>query len=287
MKPSMENSFKSITEQSNSVLILLPVKPDLDQVAAGLALHLTLGKTKEVALACPTAMTVEFNRLIGVNKITQDVGNKNLIIKFADYKASDIERVSYDIENRQFRLSVIPKPGVSAPEKGQIELSYAGVSSDTVILIGGVNDSHFPALSTKDVVGAKLVHIGLRELSLESRMQVISFARPASSVSEIVTGLIKESGLTLDSDVATNLLRGIEGGSNKFSNPNVGAQTFQLVSELMQAGGRRSTRDEIQKSEYPPGAIPGQITQAKPQEKPKETPKDWLQPKIYKGTSIS
>lgn len=284
----MENSFKSIVEQSKSILILLPTKPYFDQVAAGLSLYLALREKKEVSIVSTNPMTVEFNRLVGVNKITQELGNKNLIIKFTDYKASDIERVSYDIENSQFRLTVIPKAGAPVPTKEQAQLSHSGVSSDIVILVGGVNESHFPAISSKDLVGAKLVHIGTKPLSLSSGRQVISLARPASSASEIIATLIKESGLNLGVDIATNLLMGIEEGTNKFSSSGVTAGTFQHVAELMQSGGQRMGYARQQRQVIPPGAIPGQIPRQPPQrEEPGKAPKDWLEPKIYKGTSVS
>src|SRR3990170_2413379 len=138
----MEHSFKNIIDKSKSILILLPTKPFFDQVAAGLSLFLSLREPKQVQICCPSPMTVEFNRLVGVNRISQELGNKNLVIRFADYKASDIERVSYDIENAQFRLTVIPKQKVSPPTKEQVELSYSGISADTVIIIGGANESH-------------------------------------------------------------------------------------------------------------------------------------------------
>lgn len=286
----MENSFRSIVDRSESVLILLPAKPFFDQVAAGLALYLAIRQGKEVSIASPSPMTVEFNRLVGVNKIAQELGNKNLIIRFSDYKANDIERVSYDIENGEFRLTVIPKPGVVAPKKENAALSYSGISADTLILVGGLNDSHFPALSSSDLAGAKLVHIGPRPLALSSDRQVISFARPASSCSEVVASLIKESGIKLDSDLATNLLMGVEEGSNKFSSSEVTAETFQIFADLMKAGGQRvgNASEQIKKN-MPPGSIPGQVPQTTRDKTTDATdaPKEWLQPKIYKGTSVS
>lgn len=285
----MENSFKSIIDQSKSVLILLPVKPYFDQVAAGLSLYLTLRPEKEASISSPSPMIVEFNRLVGVNKVAQELGNKNLIIRFSDYKANNIERVSYDIENGEFRLTVIPKSGVSAPQKDQAELSYSGISSDTVILIGGLNDSHFPVLTSADLAGAKLIHIGPRTLSLSSGKNVISYARPASSCSELVASLIKESGLKIDSDIATNLVMGIEEGSNKFSGSDVTAETFQVFADLLKSGGKRLSESSYPKKYEGRQAIPSQVspmTEVKKQEV-KDAPKDWLQPKIYKGTSIS
>ncbi len=295
----MENTLKSVIDQAKSVLVLLPAKPYFDQVAAGLALYLAIREDKDVVVVSPSPMTVEFNRLVGVNKIAQELGSKNLMIRFADYKANDIERVSYDIENGEFRLTVIPKPGVAAPKKEQAQLSYSGVAADTVLLIGGVNDTHFPALSSNDLGGAKLVHVGPRPLTLSSGKSVMSLARPASCASEIVAGLIKESGLKLDSDIATNLVMGIEEGSNKFAGGEITAETFQLFAELMRAGGRRLGPAGKPRPVVPIGAIPQKPPKMQPtqpvqpqqvqgQDEPKkeEAPKDWLSPKIYKGTGI-
>ncbi|MEK7111768.1 MAG: hypothetical protein AAB875_00410, partial [Patescibacteria group bacterium] len=92
-----ENPLGSLIESSRSILILLPTKPYFDQVAAGLALYLALRETKETIIASPSPMLVEFNRLVGVNKVTLELGNKNLSIRFSNYRANDIEKVSYDI----------------------------------------------------------------------------------------------------------------------------------------------------------------------------------------------
>src|SRR3990167_10506820 len=100
----MDNSFSSLVDSASSVLILLPNKPYFDQVAAGLSLYLSLADRKSATISCPSPMMVGFNRLIGVNKIVEEIGNKNLMIKFAGYDANNIEKVSYDIENGEFKL---------------------------------------------------------------------------------------------------------------------------------------------------------------------------------------
>lgn len=300
----MDSSFKQIIEAAKSILILLPQKPYFDQVAAGLGLFLALRSSKEVQISCPTSMTVEFNKLIGVNKITQELGNKNLIIKFTDYKANDIERVSYDIENSQFRLSVIPKQRVSPPTKEQIELTYSGVSSDCVILIGGGNETHFPALTSKELSSVNLVHIGLKDITLPTGRSYSSFSKPSSSVSEIIVGLVKEAALSFDEDMATDLLMGIEDGSKNFTDATVTADTFALVSELMKKGAKRHAAVTAQQQPlaraYPPFVPPSNFskpanfqqpqttsTQSTEDDLQKEPPQDWLRPKFFKGTSVS
>ena len=299
----MNESFSSLIDSASSILILLPQKPYFDQVAAGLSLYLSIHDKKPVTISSPAPITVGFNRLIGVNKISQEVGDKNLLIAFKNYDAGNIEKVSYDIENGEFKLTVLPKQGSQAPKQDQVQISYTGGSSDFVILIGGANESHFPILSDKNFEGARIAHIGTRTLTNERG--IMSFAKPGSSVSELVAGLIKENNLPMDVDCATNLMMGIEEGSSNFTSPEVTPDTFEIFAHLLRTGGQRQPKVKLSPMDFPAGSIPTQ-PYTKPVEQPKieqpepilekieekeavveNHPSDWLQPKVYKGTSIS
>jgi len=305
----MENSLLALIDSASSVFVVLPTKPYFDQVAAGLSLYLAVHDRKEASIFCPSPMTVGFNRLIGVNKISAEVGSKNLTIKFAGYDAANIDKVSYDIDNGEFKLTVVPKTGLSSPQKEQLSVSYAGVSADLVILVGGANDSHFPVLSSDELSGAKIAHIGTRVL--DSNKEIMSFAKPGATTSELVTNLIKENGLTIDADTATNLVMGIEEGSANFSSSETTPETFETFAYLLRSGGARMPKVKLSPMGFPPGAIPTKpfsgpasqqpvtpISQIETQpeaivpESGEESldvnpPSDWLQPKIYKGTSVS
>lgn len=276
----MDNSFSSLISSASSILILLADRPSFDQVAAALSLSLSLKGVKDVSIISPAPMTVEFNRLVGVNKITQELGNKNLTIRFKDYPAENIERVSADVEGSEFKLTVIPKTGLTSPQKEQVELSSSGVASGLVILVGGNNDSDFSSLNSQNLSGAKIVHLGIKQLLISSNKAIMSFTLPLSSLSELVTVLIKENNLTLDGDTATNLIVGIEEASNNFTGEAVSADTFEVFAYLLRSGGQRQHRGRL-KREYSKGSIP-----TAPQPAPQSTPKDWFEPKIYKGTSV-
>lgn len=304
----MDNSFSSLVESATSILVLLPTKPYFDQVAAGLSLYLSLKVGKDVSIASTSPMLVGFNRLIGVDKIVGEIGNKNLTIKFDGYDANNIEKVSYDIEQGEFKLTVVPKTGFVAPQKEQLDLSYAGVASDLVILIGGANDSHFPILSSEDFAGAKVVHIGTRVLA--SNREVMSFAKPGAATSELIANLIKESSLNMEPDIATNLIMGVEEGSNNFAGSDVTPETFETFAYLLRSGGQRLPKNRLSPASFPPGAIPTQpfskpirgfqtpvpqpqeldaqdINGTQETEQDVNPPDDWLQPKIFKGASTN
>jgi len=287
----MNNSLKSFVDSASSILILLPNRPFLDQVAAGLSLYLGLRGEKDVSISCPAEMLVEFNRLVGINKITKDLGSKNLVISFAGYNATDVERVSYDIENGEFRLTVIPKPQKQSPTKEQLKVSHSGMGNDAVILVGGGNESHFSALKSKEIQDTKIAHIGTRSLSLSGVPNVVSLASLGSSCSEVVASALFASDYKVDSDMATNLLTGIEEGSRGFKGSEVTANTFEVFAKLMKLGGRRGQlKPEIEKSDFPEGSMPEDfISMPEPpspaltQSPPESPPTQWYKPKIYKG----
>ena len=251
-------------------------------------------------------MVAEYSRLIGVDKVTPETGDKNLVINLINYDANNVDKVSYDIENGQFKLTISPKVGQKSPTKEQININYSGASGDLIILVGGANDSHFPAISKEEFKSAKLVHLGTRLLEiLNNDLQILSFAKPASSTSELVAGLIKESGFVVGEDIATNLLAGIEEQSKNFQSSEVTAETFEVFAELLKLGGKRMPKI-IPARSYPQGSIPTQpFTQVQPtvpnhvihdkqmtpeeaeMELDQEIPPSWSEPKIFTGTSLS
>lgn len=314
----MDNSLTSYIDAAASILVLLPEKPTFDQVAAGLSIYLSLAGRKSTTISCPSPMMVGYNRIIGIDKITTLVGNKNLTLKFKGYDAANIEKVSYDIINGEFNLTVVPKVGLTAPSQNQIETSFSGFSADLIILIGGQTDAEFPILESKELTVSKIIQIGTH--SFNSTHEVMSFAKPGSSVSELIASFIKGTSGTIDSDIATNLVMGIEDGSSNFASNEVTPDTFEIFAYLLRNDGKRQSRIKLSPMGFPPGSIPTQPyvqssnnqigkstndSQPMPQvvpQMPQETdasdmngtgeteqeinpPDDWLQPKIFKGAN--
>lgn len=265
----------SLVTSAASILVVLPDKPSFDEVAAGLSFYLSLRSVKDTNIFCSTPMVVEFNKLIGVDKISSELGNKNLTIAFDGYPAENIERVSADVDGTEFKLTVIPKMGFTAPAKNQVNLGFSGMAADLVILTGGESLSRFSALGNSDLAGAKLVHVGTETLAPTAGREIFSFVQPASSVSEAAAVIIKGGGFLLDADIATNLIVGIEEASNHFSKETVTAETFDVFAQLLRLGGQR-----LEKKVFVQPAKAADVA-ATP-----AAPKDWFEPKIYKGTSV-
>jgi hypothetical protein len=324
----MENSFTALLGTAKSVVLMVPSKPFFDEVASSLSLYLALKNSgKAVSVVCPSPMTVEYNRLVGIDKVATSLGGVvgNLVIQFDGYDATKIDRVSYDVDGSTFKLTVIPKAGNQSPTQSQVKLVGGDNQTfDLLVFIGGDDMDHFPLINLQTPPTAKLVHIGIKMLGKLGTLPVVSFAKPASSVSEVVTGYIKEMNLAIDKDMATNLLGGIEAHTQSFIAGTVTPVTFEMAAELIKLGGVRGgafvppAQPPVQPGQpnpmpqstiqpttnsvpfnYQPMSAPAPIDvpvtptpvvapmSQTVQSDPVNPPADWLNPKIYTGTNVS
>lgn len=267
-------SFQDNLGAAKSVLILLPEKPEFDHVAGALALSLALqGNGKETTVASASPVTVEFNRLIGVNKITDTIDNHNLTISFEDYDAQGVERVSYNIEEGKFMLVISPKPGIVAPNKDQVIVGYKGITADIVLVVGVENKSELGKFAAnEDLFGANSKVVLVNNIPTSGFSGATELINPnASSNSEVSYQLIEALGLNLNPDIATNLFMGLRAGSDNFQR-KVTAETFAIASKLLSVG---ASIEPIPQARAESHVVPNQ------------TPKEWMEnPKVYKGTTL-
>lgn len=273
-------AFQETLEAAKSVLILLPQNPDTDAVAAALSLKLAFDGGRDVTVACVSPMTVEFNRLVGVDSVTDNPGNKNLIIEFDKTASPGVDRVTWE-SGDTLKLIVIPKTGTSAPTQNQISLNYAGVATDLVIVVKAQDKTSLGTLGQNPEIFTETIKLALVSNSpTQGFLGAVEVIDPqASSVSEVIYELLETMAVPTTQDIATNLLQGIRTGSNAFQ--NVSAKTFAAASRLVEVGANTASPAAPQgpsQSMFAPPANPGQA---------ENPPQDWLEPKVMKGTSIS
>ncbi|MBI4029011.1 MAG: hypothetical protein HY376_01475 [Candidatus Blackburnbacteria bacterium] len=267
--------FQQTLAEAKSVVILMPEKPSLDTVASATALGLALNQDgKEATVACPSPMLVEFNRLVGVQKVTDSIENRNLTISFEDYEATNIERVSYNIENGKFMLVIAPKTGTLAPNKDQVVVGYRGVAGDLVIVVGAPNKDALGKFNQEKELfgeGSKVILVNNTPVSgFSSVSELIS--PDASSISESTLCVIEGLNLHLNPDIATNLFVGLRAGTDSFQKA-VTAETFSAASRLVSAGARLDSQATT------PNTVQNQPQAA--------APASWMEePKVFTGDRL-
>jgi hypothetical protein len=239
--PKLEyNAVSSSLKKANTALVVLTQRPSIDIMAAGLSLYLALKKQgKNTMIACATQPTVAYNRLFGVDKVTQEVGNKNLVISFPCAEDS-LEKVSYNITSDKFNLVIEQKEGQPRVQTKDIVYNYAGMSADIVFAVGASKLEDLGSIYQADTsffTKTQVVNISSHPAgTLFGQLNI--FNAGASSVSELTASLIKTAQIGINADIATNLVAGIESATNNLAYKTTG-DTFALLGWLVNAGGKR------------------------------------------------
>ena len=236
---------KTALQTAKQTLVLLPQNPNVDAVAAALALQLALAKKGlSVTIGCSTPMTVQFNRLFGVDKIKPRIGNQNLVISF-NYPEDSLEKVAYDKDpaNQKFHLTIEPKAGMQPLDVSQVQYSYPGSNADVIFVIGAksledLGELYKQEKALLDNKSKTLVNVA--SMDKNAQFGTVNLYDPsASGCCEIMVTVIRALELPLEPDMATNLLAGIEAVTQNLAQAR-SADTFEAVTELMRLGGQRN-----------------------------------------------
>lgn len=279
---------------AQKILVVLPQKPVFDQVAAALALGLSLEETgKGVSFVCPSPMTVEFNRLVGVDRIAGKVQGTDLIISF-NYPSEQIEKVSYNDDSGKPNLVVQPKVGSPPLSEKLAVFSYAGVGADLVIAVGLQNPAQLN-INGQDLSQGTVLNVDSDPNNFSfGQINVVDLE--TSSISEIVLGIIVGLSLPLGVDIAQNVLLGIWRNTQGLTSIKTQADAYEAVAVCLRTGAQKPAettpppREDIFRPRPKPEVKPGEQPKEQLKEQPKEQPRppsDWFEPKIFKGTSVS
>lgn len=245
-----QSALSDVFQKATSFLIILKANPSFDQAAAAIALTMMLqGAKKPAHLACEQKLSDSFKVLSGYSLVNQNVGNQSLQISF-DYSEDMVENVSYSIDpsGKKFNLVIRPKKGKHGLDPTTVEYSQVGVDADAIFLIGVTGFDQIQKFYDQDEAAFTQAH------TVSINRQVATFAQTNIDVSgfssncEWLIHLVDLWKLSLDSDLATHLLAGIEASTDSFKSPSVSADTFQLVANLMKAGAKRIKLNPTQQS---------------------------------------
>ncbi len=300
--------IKEAIEKYNNIAIAVPANPLMDEMAAALSLYLTISTLgKNVSIASPTTPLVEVSNLVGIDRVQNTLGGGtgDLVVSFP-YREGEIEKVSYTRDDNF--LNIVVKAGELGLNFDQKQVRYTrgGASPELLFVIGAERVTDLGALydvnNLKDTV---LINID-NKTGNQGYGDIVMVSNKFSSISEAVANLLVSLNYRLDIDTAENLIDGITAATNNFQNPNTSSLAFEMAGILMRTGAQRATQstlnprqaprqdnfikqterqvrtEEIERKENIGQATsvnqPSPVSQTPP-------PDDWLEPKIYKGST--
>lgn len=234
----LQNAWK----QAQSVVCFIHPQTTYDAVAAALGVSaLAQESGKSVTLVCEAPLRSEYQSLHGVEQVTQNVGNRNLVISFP-YQAEQVDKVSYNIDEQsgQFELIIAPQNGVTALAPEAVQFRQSGLSADVILLFGFHSfDELGEIYSTEKFTIDSAFTVALTQGSVPRFAKLHVALQPDQlSYSEWALLWMQQADASLTVPQATNLLSGIEYATAQLRDVQ-NARVFESVATLMRVGAQR------------------------------------------------
>lgn len=303
---------KNLLPGAKLILIALPQGADIDKLAAGLALFLSLNEAgKEVFIVSDDTMLVANSHLFGVDHIQKNLPQTqdgNLTITLEGVAASNntvpaLQKLDWYAEGSNLNLVFHVVPGQTF-QPAKIIPHYQGSGFNLIFTIGAANLNSLGNIYLQNSAAFSGVHI----VNIDNQGSNTGFGSTnvvdnnAPAVSEMLTDLIPSLGLPFNGDIASNLLAGIFASTANLTSENLTADTFMAVANCLRAGGKKpGVSQPAAVSQQPtPGFDLSVLMSPSPASSAEERPQGeglspadtiepepgWLTPKVFKGTSI-
>ncbi len=252
MNQELRTLFIDAVGDAQQIMLVLPQQASPDQVGTALSLASGIEQLgKQAFLAAPLDPTemlrdssLNPDDFIGIESIQTQIGNKDLRVSFP-YSEEQVDKVNYQIDEDQglFHLTISPQSGVLPLDTSAVSFSYEGVQADLIFLIG---------IHDLETIGE--MHREYADFFAQTRTVTLHRFQPDIGDIHLVTDrsfaetcyeLLQQLQVAMDSDMATNLLRGIEDTTNHLQSLSTKPETFEVVAELLRAGARRRPRREM------------------------------------------
>ncbi len=255
MNNETHSLFHQTIDEAQQVLLVMAPNATADMIGACLTLSDALiqrGKNVSVASPVPTSLltdsSLRLSDFVGSDAIQNEIGNRDLQVSFP-YEPGKVDKVNYQIdeETQQFHLTVAPQSGIEPLSSEDVSFSYIGVQADLVLLVG-VHDYE------------TLGEIYEEHADFFAQTRTMTLHRFAPNIGDIhlvversfvetIHELLQLVKADISSDMATNLLRGIEAVTDNLQSLTTKPETFELVAALLRAGARRRPKQR-QTSSY-------------------------------------
>lgn len=222
-------------KQSNHVLLTVSNNPNVDQLAACIAMTLLLNKMGKHATAVysgNTPSTLEFLKPENTIEKTTD-SLRDFIIALDKSKA---DKLRYKVEDKLVRIFITPyKTSIG---EADLEFSQGDFNVDVVLAIGIHDKEHIDnAITAHGRILHDAVVMTVNTQAGNNIGTINWVSENASSLSEMLASISDDlQPQLLDPQIATAFLTGIVAETQRFGNEKTSSSTMSISSVLMAAG---------------------------------------------------
>lgn len=243
------NDIKNRLQNATRVLVTLPTQVNVDKLASGLALYLSLKAAgKNVSIVSEATPLVAHGNLFGIGDVKNQLpaGTGNFMVHLdgvADPNATDplkkvptLEKLDHYSTGSTLNLVFHAVPGQRF-EPTKVSSSFENSSFEMIFVLGAASVAELGNLYIQNVgIFSQTQMVNIDNNSANTSFGGLNLVGTSATISEIIAEIISGTGLPMDLDIATNILNGIYDATTNLTGV-VDAETFLAVSKAMEAGG--------------------------------------------------
>lgn len=293
------SKIKEAIEKYNNISVVTRNNPSVDEMGAALSLYLSLKQTgKNITVATPSNPLVEVSSLVGIDEVITSLGGEggDLVVSFP-YREGEIEKVSYTRDDNFLNIVVkAGEKGLGFSEK-DVRFTRGATVPEVLFVVGSPRVSDLGNLFDPAILKDTMVINIDNKAENQGYGDILMVSARLSSVSEAVANLILALNLKMDLDIAQNLMLGIATSTENFQSEHTSPLAFEMAGVLLRQGAlrptvmpqRRKLNIDIEQRQKVQEEVKPQITETFEKKDEDQTldnpPEDWLEPKIYKGST--
>ncbi len=292
---SKEKTLDRLTK-AQRISIVVAENSGFDGLAAGLALYLSLAKLgKNAALWAKYPTVSDASKLYAVDKIGKTTQGQNLVID-VDNAVNTVDKVTYFLDNTKLKIVIHPLPGTAGPTAEQISFEHTPQKADSHFIVGFQSPEELnKQFIHEQTMSSDTWTVSISLKNMNQKFAQVTVTNPlATSLSELMAGLLRDLALPVDEDIAYNLYTGISHTTNNFDVARSSPTTLEIASWLIKFGAGRAsfaqTPQTAKEAQFEVNPVPspgsfGQLNNFPQNQVGIKSQKDWLKPpKIYKGS---
>jgi nanoRNase/pAp phosphatase (c-di-AMP/oligoRNAs hydrolase) len=237
--------LRETLKQAKKIIIITPENSSVDAIYSMLAWRNELKRRdKEIRLIKPN-LDKDQNRFIPyINEFETDLPVQRTTVK-VEVGENGIKKMSYEMKEQTLHIYLTPKTGVIRGDQVAVEVEQ--FDTDAVLTIGLSNPAELKDWPNQwpEEIKQNQVLINLDthiENSMYGTLNLIDSSK--SALSQLSSITFQQFGWEIDPETATFLANGIASATNHFTH-NITAEVFEIVSQLMKAGGKLSEKGII------------------------------------------
>jgi len=241
MEPQTQKTqIVELIRGSENLVITVSQKPDVDEIAAAIALAAIvhkLSKHGDAIISTPVPSKLSFLPTGLIKKSFSAI--RDFVIS-VDVSTVEADKLKYVPEGKKLNIYVTPFNGNYSAE--DVDFKPGDFHCDAIIALG----ANRPEEMDKQIADQKELQAAAKFVSIsikEGSPSGLSWNVPtASSLCELVMELAESlQPEILDSDIATSILTGITFKTDHFTNDKTTAKVMNLSAQLMAAGAQQAT----------------------------------------------